>query len=51
MPQYRQKLLIGDVAGFVRQVLQRIATEYRWEIEAMAIQADQVQVFLYAPPK
>lgn len=51
VPKYRKKLLIGDVAVFVKQVFQRIATEYDWEIEEMAIQADHVHVFLHAPPK
>ena len=36
---------------FVKQVFKQIAKEYNWEIEAMAIQPDQVHVFLHAPPK
>jgi putative transposase len=50
-PKYRKKLLTGDVVPFLRQVFNRIATEYGWEIEEMALQPDHVHVFLHAPPK
>jgi putative transposase len=51
IPKYRKKLLKGDVAKFVRQTFERIANEYGWEIEEMAIQPDHVHIFLHAPPK
>ena len=51
IPKYRKKLLKGDVAKFIRQIFERIANEYGWEIEEMAIQADHVHIFLHAPPK
>ncbi len=51
IPKYRKKLLIGDVAVFVKQVFNRIATEYDWEIEELAVQPDHVHVFLHASPK
>ena len=51
IPKYRKKLLKGDVAKFIRQVFERIANEYGWEIEEMAIQPDHVHIFLHAPPK
>ena len=51
IPKYRKKLLVGDVAQFVKQVFERIGVEYGWEIEEMAIQPDHVHVFLHAPPK
>ncbi len=38
IPKYRKKLLKGDVATFIQQVLRRIAEEYGWEIEEMAVQ-------------
>ena len=50
-PKYRKKLLTGDVVAFLRQVFNRIATEYGWEIEEMGLQPDHVHVFLHAPPK
>ena len=51
IPKYRKKLLKGDVAKFIRQVFDRIANEYGWEIEEMAIQPDHVHLFLHTPPK
>jgi putative transposase len=51
IPKYRKKLLKGDVAAFIQQVFTRIAAEYEWEIEEMAIQPDHVHLFLHAPPK
>ena len=51
IPKYRKKLLKGDVAKFIRQTFERIATEYEWEIEEMAIQPDHVHIFLHASPK
>lgn len=51
IPKYRKKLLKGDVKEFTQEVLKRIATEYSWEIEEMAIEEDHVHLFLSAPPK
>lgn len=51
IPKYRKKLLTGEVARFVGQVFKRIAREYGWEIEEMAIQPDHVHLFLHVPPK
>ncbi|MCD4685970.1 MAG: IS200/IS605 family transposase, partial [Anaerolineae bacterium] len=51
IPKYRKKLLKGDVATFIGQAFRRIANEYGWEIEEMAIQPDHVHIFLHAPPK
>jgi putative transposase len=51
IPKYRKRLLKGDVAKFIRQIFERIANEYGWEIEEMAVQPDHVHIFLHAPPK
>jgi putative transposase len=51
IPKYRKKLLKGDVAKFIRQIFERIASEYGWEVEEMAIQPDHIHIFLHAPPK
>jgi len=42
IPKYRKKLLTGEVAVYVRQVFVRIAREYGWEIEEVAIEPDHV---------
>ena len=51
IPKYRKKLLTGQVAKYVRKVFARIAEEYGWEIEEMAVQPDHVHLFLHIPPK
>jgi putative transposase len=51
IPKYRKKLLKGDVAEYVEQVFRRIAEEYGWEIDEMAIEPDHVHLFLHIPPK
>jgi putative transposase len=51
IPKYRKKLQEGDVAKFIGQIFERIANEYGWEIEEMAIQPEHVHMFLHAPPK
>ena len=51
IPKYRKKLLKGDVKAFTQEVFTRIATEYGWEIEEMAIEKDHVHLFIHVPPK
>ena len=51
IPKYRKKLLKGDVKVCTQEVLMRIATEYGWEIEEMAIEEDHVHLFIHVPPK
>ena len=51
IPKYRKKLLKGDVKVFTQEVFARIATEYEWEIEEMAIEKDHVHLFIHVPPK
>ncbi len=51
VPKYRKQVLKGDVKEFTEKVFMRIATEYGWEIEEMAIEDDHVHLFLLVPPK
>ena len=51
IPKYRKKLLTGEVTVYIRQVFARIAREYGWEIEEVAIEPEHVHIFLHAPPK
>jgi putative transposase len=50
-PKYRKQILKGDVAEFVEVTLRQIATEYEWEIDEMAVQADHVHVFMQVAPR
>jgi len=51
IPKYRKRLLKGEVKEFTEAVFQRIAQEYGWEIEELAIEDDHVHMFLHVPPK
>lgn len=51
IPKYRNQLLKGDIKEFTAEVFGRIATEYGWEIEEMAIEADHIHLLLLVPPK
>ena len=50
-PKYRKKILRGDVAEYVEQIFRRIAEEYEWEIDEMAVESDHVHLFLQVPPR
>ena len=50
-PKYRKKILRGDVADYVGQILRRIAEEYEWEIDEMAVEPDHVHLFVHVPPR
>ena len=50
-PKYRKQILTGEVADFVERTLRRIAEEYEWEIEEVAVQAEHVHVFMQVGPK
>jgi putative transposase len=50
-PKYRKALLVGEVAQAVQALLYQIAAAYDLEIDTMEVMADQVHVFLSAPPR
>ena len=50
-PKYRKKILRGDVAEYIEEVFQRIAEEYEWEIDEMAVEPDHVHLFIHIPPR
>ena len=50
-PKYRKQILKGAVAEFVEATIRRIAEEYEWEIDAMAVQPDHVHVFMQVGPR
>ena len=50
-PKYRKQILKGDVAEFMEATLRRIAAEYEWEIDEMAVQPDHVHVFRQVAPR
>jgi putative transposase len=51
IPKYRKHVLVGEVARYVKEVLQRIAEEYEFTVDTMEVMEDHVHMFLEAPPK
>lgn len=50
-PKYRKKILRGDVAEYVEQIFRRIAEEYEWEIDEMAVEPEHVHLFIQVAPR
>lgn len=51
IPKYRKHILVGEVARYTKEVLERIAEEYGFWIDTMEVMEDHVHVFLEAPPR
>jgi putative transposase len=49
-PKYRRKVLVGDVAARLKNVLLATAAQYGVLIEAMKVMPDQVHLFVSADP-
>ena len=50
IPKYRKHILVGKVAQYTKEVLERIAEEYGMWVDTMEVMEDHVHVFLEAPP-
>lgn len=48
--KYRKKLLIGNVAEDVKQILFEVATSYKWEIKTQETDKDHIHILLSYPP-
>ena len=51
IPKYRKKILKKGVGEYVEEVIGKVAEEYGWEIEEMAVQKEQLHVFIQVPPR
>jgi len=51
IPKYRKEILVGEVAEYTREVLERIGEGYNLMIDTVEVQEDHVHLFLEAPPK
>ena len=49
--QYRQSVLVSDVASRVRDILHEIADEKGLEIIDLTVQPDHIHLFVSSPPK
>ena len=51
IPNSRKKILVGQVADYVKVLLVNIAEHYGMEIDTLEVSEDHVHMLLLAPPK
>jgi len=51
IPRYRRRVLVGDVAQRLEELICEVCTGYDWEIEALTVQSDHVHLFVSCPPR
>ena len=51
IPRYRRKVLRGDVAQRLEELIREVCTTRDWEVEALTVQADHVHLFVSCPPR
>ena len=51
IPRYRRKVLTGDVALRLKELIGEICVTRDWEVEALTVQADHVHLFVSCPPR
>ena len=51
IPRYRRKVLSGDVARRLEELIREICATRDWEIEALTVQTDHVHLFVSCPPR
>jgi putative transposase len=49
-PKRRKKVLVGDVADRLKQIIEEVAQDNGWQIVDLAIQPDHVHLFIQANP-
>src|SRR2546423_13026556 len=49
-PKRRRKVLVGEVADRLKQIIEEVSKEQGWEIIELAIQPDHVHLFIQANP-
>ena len=49
-PKRRHKVLFGEVADRLKEIIEEVSKEQGWEIVEMAIQPDHVHLFIQANP-
>jgi len=51
VPKYRKNIFDDEIKESVKEVFQKIAEEYEFEIDTMEVMEDHVHVFIEAPPR
>jgi putative transposase len=51
VPKYRKNILDGEITEYLKEVFEKIAQEYEFEIDTIGIMEDHVHIFVGAPPR
>ena len=51
IPKYRKKILGEEIREYLKEVFEKIAEEYEFEIDTIGIMQDHVHIFMGAPPR
>jgi putative transposase len=51
IPKYRKKILDGEITEYLKEVFEKIAEEYEFEIDTIGIMEDHIHIFMGAPPR
>ena len=51
VPKYRKHIFDDEIRKSVKEVFQKIAEEYEFEIDTMEVMEDHVHIFVEAPPR
>ena len=51
IPKYRKQVLDKEISDYIKEIFQRIAEEYEFNIDTMEVMVDHVHIFLEVPPK
>jgi len=49
-PKRRRKVLLGDLANRLEQIIHGVAKEHTWEVIRLAVQPDHVHLFIRSNP-
>jgi len=51
VPKYRKHIFDDEIRKSIKEIFQKIAEEYEFEIDTMEVMEDHVHVFVEAPPR
>jgi putative transposase len=51
IPRYRRKVLTGDVAQRLEELIREICAARDWEVEVLTVRLDHVHLFVSCPPR
>jgi putative transposase len=50
IPRYRRRVLVGEVAPRLAELIRELCAARDWEVEALSVQPDHVHLFVGCPP-